>query len=648
MTPTEASRLLDLLPEATPEQLEIRFLELRTRLEEKIGKAPTPGLKEKYRASLADITTAFETLTLAADSSHLPVLNRGGSPRPAAVASQSSTANTTATAQTPVGVPPPTNAKSSGSREFLVVALIAVLLLGGGGWWIIKVRAENEEKARIVALQKEEALRLELAAKKEAERVSKLASELGARLAEAKVDWDAYQSNLADAERLVNELKSEAREQDRNDPSGKAERSARIASQVFYAEWLKNYLLRHPAKMTRARLEQLLQSKAVDEAKAVHEELISSLVLIAKEVESHRKLILQSRGSIRIESKPDGLKWAMVDTYGRESKGVTPSVASSLPLTHLPREVIGADTSLPEFLKLGEHTAGKVSVTLSRAGWEDVTLESTLTNQETKNLTFPDFPEGIIEIRSLPQGLSWEAKNDLGWKATGLTPETLKGVPPGKIVISVIRPGYAPAKESLDLTAGSADALNLDLQGQTMVINVEEKQAEIWVFGKLAGYGTATIRDLPLGNCQVVLKLKGFPDFPTMLPVEKGVKNNTQNFSFRELASQKHQCSSCEGKGLFERSRQCSNCEGTGRKECSNCHGSGSVVNLVAVFSNSLAEGLNSPQPKQQEKVTCRDCNGRGSVTCHVSACNRGIYRWTEKCESCGGDGLKSLLELQH
>ena len=80
MTLTEAARLLEIAPDATPEQLEARFLDLRRKLEDKIAKAPTPGLQVKYRTSLAQITEAFETLTLAADSSSLPVLQRAEPP----------------------------------------------------------------------------------------------------------------------------------------------------------------------------------------------------------------------------------------------------------------------------------------------------------------------------------------------------------------------------------------------------------------------------------------------------------------------------------------------------------------------------------------------------------------------------------------
>ena len=66
MTPLDAAVILDLAPDSSPDQIEARFFLLRRKLEDKIAKAPTPGLQAKYRESLAEITTAFETLTLAA------------------------------------------------------------------------------------------------------------------------------------------------------------------------------------------------------------------------------------------------------------------------------------------------------------------------------------------------------------------------------------------------------------------------------------------------------------------------------------------------------------------------------------------------------------------------------------------------------
>src|SRR6478735_2232428 len=95
MTPAEAAKLLELPADATPEQLEARFLDLRRKLEDKVAKAPTPGLQAKYRETLVLVTTAFETLTLAGDSDSLPMLRRA-----------SVTAAPTAPAQAPTEVAP--------------------------------------------------------------------------------------------------------------------------------------------------------------------------------------------------------------------------------------------------------------------------------------------------------------------------------------------------------------------------------------------------------------------------------------------------------------------------------------------------------------------------------------------------------------
>ena len=50
----DAARIFEISPDAKPEQIEGRFLELRAKLEDKLAKAPTPGLKEKYRRALEE------------------------------------------------------------------------------------------------------------------------------------------------------------------------------------------------------------------------------------------------------------------------------------------------------------------------------------------------------------------------------------------------------------------------------------------------------------------------------------------------------------------------------------------------------------------------------------------------------------------
>jgi len=50
------------------------FRSLQNRLEDKIAKAPTPGLKEKYRASLVKVEQAIEVIELSSDGGDLPML----------------------------------------------------------------------------------------------------------------------------------------------------------------------------------------------------------------------------------------------------------------------------------------------------------------------------------------------------------------------------------------------------------------------------------------------------------------------------------------------------------------------------------------------------------------------------------------------
>ncbi len=76
MTPHDARALLELPADATPDQVEQRFVELRKRLEEKIAGALTPTLRARYEAALAEITRAYETLVLAADGAELPGLTQ--------------------------------------------------------------------------------------------------------------------------------------------------------------------------------------------------------------------------------------------------------------------------------------------------------------------------------------------------------------------------------------------------------------------------------------------------------------------------------------------------------------------------------------------------------------------------------------------
>src|SRR5688572_25958083 len=340
MTPLDAAKLLEVSPDATPEQLEARFLELRTRLEDKIAKAPTPGLKAKYRESLEQITSAFETLTLAADSSALPMLNKSvagaGDPgsKPKASAPRS---------------PPPAPAtagskKKKSSFEFLIVAVLAIAVLGAGGWWVMKVRADNAEKERLAAEAKaaadrvaedkrlaaeaeerriaeekrkadEEKEKVAAAAKLEQERQDKLSGQLRARIAAAKVEWEALEREERSAERQLAELKSDLRSLRDASPGKVAQAQALVAAQQAYYGWLSNTLARHPARVARSRAEELLSARQPDEAAAAVAEFESGLRQLAIEVPHQRETMLDQDGELAIQTGPD-VTWTLTDAFG--------------------------------------------------------------------------------------------------------------------------------------------------------------------------------------------------------------------------------------------------------------------------------------------------------------------------------------------
>jgi len=278
MSPADAAKLLDLPADASPEQLEARFHELRTKLEEKIGKAPTPGLKAKYRESLDEITQAFETLTLAADSSALPVTQKQGAGsrepgtgRPAPIDSAPSS---------PLQAPR-SGGRKSGGKEFALVAIIAVVVLAGGGWFVLKTRAENAEKTRIAAEQKAEAerlaeakrktaeedkLRAATAEKAERERQDRLLVQLRSRMAELNVGIDAALRSEQTAERDLNELKSQERDLKGTDSLEARRLAAQVRAQDRYMRWLREFLPSHPVRVARARTEELISARAVDDA----------------------------------------------------------------------------------------------------------------------------------------------------------------------------------------------------------------------------------------------------------------------------------------------------------------------------------------------------------------------------------------------
>ena len=322
MTPADAARLLDLPPDATIEQLETRFLDLRRKLEDKIAKAPTPGLQAKYRASLTEITTAFEQLTLAADADTLPVLERFAPESTSAPSAPSPSAP-------PLPTPRPPLPASKSNREFLIVAVVAVFVLLTGGWWIVKTRAENTERVRIAAaaqaqLEREKAEEARRLAEAKAQREAQ-AAQLRGRLAVHKTNWAIIEKELSAAERRANNLRSEARSGGTNThPGESAALLAEAAAHGEVARWLETIVLGGTATANIAKLEAQVAGMLLDEAKATEAELAAELEGLGKETKARKDDFLRLEGPFTLNTTPSGLAVTIQDAYGRVRKGISP------------------------------------------------------------------------------------------------------------------------------------------------------------------------------------------------------------------------------------------------------------------------------------------------------------------------------------
>jgi TPR repeat protein len=306
MNAADAAKLLNLPPDAPYAESEARFLELRANLEEKIGRAPTPGLKEKYRATLAEVTAAFETLALLNDTTALPVLGKTGStvagladPAPSRGPSTTSGA-TSPTTPTPARVAPPkapAKKKPAQSREFIAVSAIAALVLIVGGWWVLSTRAENEasrrraeaESQRTTELARAEKqiaeetkLALAAAEKAERERAERRTTQARARLTEQNLALENTLRVERSTERALSDLQSDLSSDRTN-----ADLAKQVKAKAMYLRWLRDRLPDHPVKAAKSLAESAISNRA-PEAPALLEKYAEGVEKLKQELKDNQ------------------------------------------------------------------------------------------------------------------------------------------------------------------------------------------------------------------------------------------------------------------------------------------------------------------------------------------------------------------------
>lgn len=479
MTSADASRLLDLPANATPPQIEARFREARSALEEKIAKALTPGLQERYRASLAELTTAFEILILEAEKNSLPGLSHvqltsvgspSGAPKlppipslppmpvPASPAPSLPPMPAVAAPTAPASPPLAPVAKKSSRGLFAAIAVIVVVALAAGGWWW---KQDNEKKAELARLEAGARQQAELARQKaegeekerlaavEREQQAKLFAELRSRLTAINSAFDSVMRGRLAAEGELKDLSARleglASEGKSDSPAARLLTARRDVQQAFVA-WLNANVPNHPARAARPKAEAAVSGRAADAANLI-EAYAKALDQLKADIAAAKSSQAIS-GPLSLTSNLDETSWHAVDAYGVERSGAAPA-------------------------KVDDFAFGRATVVFSRAGWPDLTR--TVDVSPTQTTLAAEFPIGSLRIESAPAGALVKRGNE----ELGKTPLDFPQIAPGDIAVSLTQKGFKPAKLSGRIEPGKPLRLAATLEEQKIIDGETALQAAL-------------------------------------------------------------------------------------------------------------------------------------------------------------------------
>ena len=321
MSPAEAIKIIDLPAGATAGQIEARFLDLRRRLEEKIVRAPTPGLQAKYRTALADVEKAAGVLTAAIGSDTLPALKR-----PAATLPVSNPSATAADLS-------PALPTKSGTAVRLTAALTLAVLAAGGAWYWQSRLAEREltlrDKADREDLSKASAHsepKIQVQEQTQEERWAAMTpAELISLARDARVQTE---KTAREYEAKAGELERAYRNSSHKPSLWRAETWVEIRDLRFTAQHLRESLAPEQAPWpTIQKFEGLIAAGSVAEAAQIRAD-VQSAVLDAISVVDQQWMSLHRLTSLDLTSAPPGLTWTIESKY---DDGKTLAVSGTTP-----------------------------------------------------------------------------------------------------------------------------------------------------------------------------------------------------------------------------------------------------------------------------------------------------------------------------
>lgn len=500
MTPADAAILLGVAPDSPPELLDSRFRELRSLHESKIASALTPGLRDKYSASLADITAAYEVLVVARDSAAMPALSRP----PDSAASPSATRLPPLPPAAPTvplsrSVAPPAARRKSALR-FVVPAVAVIAMVALGVRWWQRSQAETQARLQREALAQKEAAdarqiaetaekqRIAAAEKAERQKREQALAVVRSRFNEANASLDSAARAQQAAERELAEWKAR---RDELMASGKTSTTpdaralaARIEAHESYVGRLADALAGHRTKTARQQAGDALAVRPPEQAAPIVESYAKVVRELQLEIAAAREQFLVITGRLRATSEPAGISFKLTDAYGRESEGTTPAELPEVPL-------------------------GPATLTFRRAHWPDSVQTVTIAKGQTAAAS-ANFTGASVQLTSTPAGLDFVFSGQ-GITERGQTPASLPDLPPGAYSFTVTRPGWPEQKKSLVLALGEAANASAEYPaGGTLSIYSTPAGAEVWLRDEKLGLTPLTQSDLPPGSYEMELRLKNY------------------------------------------------------------------------------------------------------------------------------------------
>jgi hypothetical protein len=183
--------------------------------------------------------------------------------------------------------------------------------------------------------------------------------------------------------------------------------------------------------------------------------------------------------------------------------------------------------------QLDDLPPGDYTVTFICAGWNPVRQQVTIAAKQTVNAAVV-FPEGSMEITSLPDGVDFElaggpaadspaaavvrqgaartAMQNGNVKLVGKTPATLDGLPVGSYTVSLLGANGWPARTceiAVDAGSKAAQATG-DFSPAKLLVESDPSGAEVWSGGKLLGHTPYTEDSIGPGKREVELRLTGY------------------------------------------------------------------------------------------------------------------------------------------